>query len=47
MSCFGFGSQQTAQLRQLVDDQKIELESLQREKTNETAASTAQQQGNQ
>ena len=39
MSCFGFGSQQTTQLRCVVDEQKIELENLRREKKEEAAAS--------
>ena len=40
--CFGVGSQQTSQLSRVVDEQKIELEILQREKKDEAAESAKQ-----
>ena len=40
--CFGVGSQQTSQLSRVVDEQRIELEILQREKKDEAAESAKQ-----
>jgi hypothetical protein len=40
MSCFSFGSQPTNQLRRIIDEQKIQLEDLHREKKEEAAASS-------